>query len=331
MNRIKELTVIFSLILFGILTIWSKLQIDKLSDQQMALRWDAEGDSAQVSCFFAENVEIDEFMIKSFEKKLEQSLTEVLPQEETDKENDKRLFIDAYSSLGNITVTSDKGKLEEASAVGIGGDFFQFHPLQLISGRYFSGNELMKDSIILDEDAAWQLFGSNDIDGMTVMIGGVPHYVAGVVKRPEGRLARSAGLDKTIVYVSHETLSGYGKTDGISSYEVVAPDPVKRFVYNFVKEKMGVDEKNMIVVENSSRYLPETLIPVMLDFGTRSMQNTSVRFPYWENIARGWEDVFALVLLLRGLLLLIPTVIMIIFIARKWRKNNKSQCDQEEL
>ena len=314
------LAAILSFLIFVFLTIWSVIQENELSDQQAAARWDEEGDSAQVSCFFAENVKVDEFVLRSFEKKLDQSLSEVLTQEETEEENGKRLWIDAYSSLGTITVISEKGKLEEVNAVGIGGDFFMFHPLQLLSGRYFSGNELMKDAIILDEDAAWQLFGSNDIAGMSVMIGGVPHYVSGVVKRPEGRFAKSAGLDKTVVYVSYETLSGYGKTDGINTYEVVAPNPVKHFVFNCVKEKIGFKENDMVVVENSSRYLPESLIPVMLDYGTRSMQNTAVRFPYWENIARGWEDVMALVGLFRAVFLGIPIAIVVVFLIKRWHK-----------
>lgn len=51
-----------------------------------------------------------------------------------------------------------------------------FHPLKLITGSYFSGNDLMQDYCIIDQDAAWQLFGSNDVVGMTVYIGNVPPY-----------------------------------------------------------------------------------------------------------------------------------------------------------
>ncbi len=315
---IFSLLAILSFGLFLALTLWSDHKVEGLIDQQAASRWDPEGGSAQVSCFLAEHTEIDEYMIMSFEKQLEQSFKEVLSAEEVSEESGKRLFIDAYSSLGTITVTSEKGKLE-ADAVGIGGDFFLFHPLQLVSGGYFSGNDLMKDSIILDEDAAWQLFGSNDIAGRSVMIGDVPHYVAGVVKRQGGKFAESAGLNKTVLYVSNESLTAYGVSEGISVYELVAPNPVKNFVYNNVKEKLGVEENDMVMVENSSRYSLEALLMVMLDFGTRSMQNSAVKFPYWENIGRGWEDVKALVLLFQILFLLIPVVIITVFLIIKWK------------
>lgn len=316
-----SLITILSLLVFLILTLWSNHQVAQLPDQQAAARWDQEGGSAQVSCFLAEHVEMDAYTILNFEKQLEKSLTEVLPEEEDQEESDRRLFVDAYSSQGTIEVTNGRGKLE-AAAVGIGGDFFLFHPQQLVSGGYFSGNDLMKDSIILDEDAAWQLFGSSDIAGKSVMIGNVPHYVSGVIKRQEGRFAQGAGLDKTVVYVSNETLTEYGTSQGISVYEVTAPNPVKGFVYNCVKEKLGVAESDMIVVENSSRYTLEKLIPVILDFGTRSMQNRAVQFPYWENIARGWEDVKAVVLVFQFIFLLIPAGIMAGFLIIKW-KNKK--------
>lgn len=310
---------VLSLVLFLVLTLWSNQKVKDLSDQQAADRWDAEGNAAQVSSYFAENVVIDEFQIMNFERQFEQQLMEILPQEETMTTDGRRLFVDAYSSMGTITVTSEKGTLENAAAVGIGGDFFFFHPLQLVSGQYFSGSDLMKDSVIVDEEAAWQLFGSNDIAGKSVMIGDVPHYIAGVIKRPEGRFAESAGLDKTVVYVSHETLTAYGDSTGICNYEIAAPNPVKNFVYTALKENLGVPEADMVVVENSSRYSVESLIPVLLDFGIRSMQNAAVKFPYWENIGRGWEDVMSLVLLLQFIFLLIPAIIVIGYLILRWK------------
>ena len=325
---VLSLLVILSLLLFGILTIWSSRKVKSLDSQQAAARWDAEGESAQVSCFFSEEVTVDEMQLTGFRLELEKSLKEVLSAEEYANENDRRLIIDAYSSMGKITLVSEKGALE-ADAVGIGGDFFFFHPLKLVSGGYFSGEDLMKDSVIIDEEAAWQLFGSSDIAGQSVLINNVPHFVEGVIKREEGRLAERAGLDKTIVYVSYETLNEYGTGRGISTYEVVAPNPVKGYVYNKVKEKIGVKEEDMVVVENSSRYSVEALVPVILDFGMRSMQHTAVRFPYWENMARGIEDISALVLLLQFILLLLPIVIVVSFLITKWRKRTFSWRDVE--
>ncbi len=102
----------------------------------------------------------------------------------------------------------------------------------------------------------------------------------------------------------------------------MAPNPVKGFVYTAVKEKLGVKETDMVVVENSSRYSIESLIPVILDFGARSMQNSAVKFPYWENIGRAYEDVRALALLFQFIFLLIPCVIIMAFLFIKWKNRS---------
>lgn len=331
MSRIKEflqgltrlqivlsLTAAVCLILFSGITLWCNGQIEDLIDQQAAVRWSGEGGAAQVSGFFVKETRVDDFQIMSYEKQLESALAEAAVVLENPN---ARLFVDAYSAQGRITVESGQSTLE-ANAIGIGGDFFFFHPLKLVSGSYFSGSDLMQDSVILDEEAAWQLFGSSDIQGMSVTIGGVPHYVAGVVEREKGRFAEGAGLKNTVVYVSNETLSQLGESEGIGCYEIVAPNPVKGFLLNNLKEKFGLKEEEMLAVENSSRYSLEAMIPVILDFGTRSMQNAAVHFPYWENIARGYEDVRAAVLIVQFILLLVPGVILLAAIIIKW-KNRK--------
>ena len=322
-----SLITIFSLLLYLLLTLWWKGQEKDLVDQQAADRWGGD-EYAQVSCFVTRDVILDDFSIRNFENQLTKALAEAAVTLEDDQENgpgkqqeteeSKRLFIDAYSAPGKVTLVSEQATLE-ADAIGIGNDFFYFHPLQLVDGRYFSENELMTDFVIVDEDAAWQLFGSNDISGMTVMIGGVQHTIAGVVKRDESRMAKNAGLTKTLVYVSVETLGDYGVSEGVNCYEVVAPNPVKGFVAKTVREKFGPKEDQMTVVENSSRYSVESMIPVILDFGTRSMQNAAIHYPYFENIARGYEDIRAVVLIFQFLFLLIPGVIILVFLIIKWK------------
>lgn len=286
-----------------------------LSDQQAARRWDREGGYAQVSCFFTRETTVDEFLIRNFEKQLEVALKEAAV---TKEKEESRLYISAYSAEGTVTIFSEQASME-VNAVGIGGDFFLFHPLMLLEGSYFSGNNLMKDFVLLDEEAAWRLFGSNDVEGMSVMIDGVPHYIAGVYQREEGRLQEAAGLDEITVFVSYETLTAYGISNGINTYEVIAPNPVKNFVLHTTKEKFGLTEEEMTVVENSSRYSVEAIIPVILDFGIRSMQNAAIDYPYWENLARGYEDIRAVLLVMQTVFFIIPSIIILVFLLKKGR------------
>lgn len=312
---VLSVTILLCLFIWAGLTLFVSMKRNSLADQNVAARWSEEDDTAQISCFFTESAQMDVNKILTFNHQLDTVLQEASVT--ADKEN-VRLWADAYSAPGTVTLNSGKTKLESA-AVGIGGDFFLFHPVQLLAGAYFSGNDLMQDKVIIDEDAAWQLFGSNDVIGMEIIIGGIPHYVSGVIKRAEGRFNEAAGLDKTLVYVSYETLSQYGKTEGINTYEVVMPNPVQDFAYKKVKEKFGIDETNMWVIENSARYHLKGLLTVISEFGTRSMNAHAIRYPYWENAARGWEDVFAAVLIIQIISLLIPAIIVIVVIITLWR------------
>lgn len=306
-----------SFLLFLILLAVTNHMAASQDAQQMAERWSTEGGVAQISCFFAPDAMVTEDTIAMFEHSIDNALLEASITQESENPG-ARLWADAYSADGKITISSDNGKLE-ADAIGIGGDFFLFHPLKLLAGSYFSGNDLMQDYCVLDEDAAWQLFGSNDIAGKTVYIGGIPHIVTGVVERPSGRLEEAAGLDATVVYVSYQTLSELGKNNGINHYEIVMPNPVSDFAFNHVKNNMSVDEKQVEILENTTRYSLLSRLETIAEFGTRSMNGKAIIYPYWENIARGYEDIIALLTVFMILLLLYPAILAIVLFIIWWR------------
>jgi len=55
---IYSLITIVSLLLFLVLTIWSHHLTSQLSDQRAAQRWDKDGKSVQVSCYFTDKVKL---------------------------------------------------------------------------------------------------------------------------------------------------------------------------------------------------------------------------------------------------------------------------------
>lgn len=285
--------------------------------QTMAGRWSKEGGVSQVSCFFSVNSNITEDRIIEFEHGIDRALKEASIVQESENPG-ARLWAGAYSADGTVTISSDKANLT-ADAIGIGGDYFLFHPVKLLSGSYFSGNDLMQDYCVIDADAAWQLFGSNDVVGMAVYIGKIPLIVTGVVERPSGRLEEAAGLDSTLVYVSYKTLSELGNSNGINHYEIVMPNPVTGFAAKYIQENLGTDEKNTEVVENTSRYSFASRLKLLTQFGIRSMNGRAIIYPYWENIARGYEDILTALTLFELLFLLYPSVLAAVFFCIWWR------------
>ncbi len=279
----------------------------RLTAQQMSARW-GEG-SAQISCFFqsrtdAEGVDILRNSIEEFRHGVDKALEEAAV-ENTSENPGSRMWIDAFSADGTLVLQSGKARLE-AHAIGVGGEFFRFHPLTLLEGNFFSESDNNHDYCVLDEDAAWQLFGSNDVAGQLVNVGGRPLVVSGVIRRDQGRLEKAAGLAATIVYVSYETLMEQGSSLGINHYEIVMPDPVAGFAIKHVREKLGTDEESTVILENSRRYSQAELLKRLLEFGTRSMSRKGIIYPYWENLARGWEDILAPLVGISCVLLLYP-------------------------
>ena len=200
-QKIQLLTAALSLLLWSILQCFRLSLQNSLPDQNAAARWSKNHDVAQISIFFTEDQKITEDSVKELAWKLTQALTEQAIGKDEKKSSGRELVM-AYSAEGQITLNRE-GKTLTVNAVGVGGDFFLFHPLTLLSGQYLNTSLDMKDGIVLDEDTAWQLFGSSNIVGQTVEIGGLPFYIRGVVKKPTGRLEKAAGLSQSLVFVDY--------------------------------------------------------------------------------------------------------------------------------
>ncbi len=307
------ITVVVCLIITIASIMYIKTTVNGMYSQRMGVRW-ADSGYSQISCFFSDKSDITEDRINNYHHIVENALTEDSIKAES--ENEKQV-VSCYSARGNIVIDNN-GISIEAKAIGVGGDFFLFHPIKLLQGSYYTSDDIMDDYIIVDEDAAWQLFGSGNIDGMTVYINGVPHIIKGVIRRDSGRINDYAGNNKATVYVSYNTLYKYGTCKEINTFEITLPNPVKSYAYNLIKKKIDIDEENMEVVDNSARYSLESLIKIIADFGSRSMNSKEIVYPYWENAARGYEDIFALLLVVVFIMDLAGVILVSIFIRKKW-------------
>ena len=95
--------------------------------QSAAQRWSNDGKASQVSCFFSVGSGITENEILDFEHTVDSALRDASVEQESENPG-ARLWADAYSADGQVTLSNDKTSLT-ADAIGIGGDFFLFHPL----------------------------------------------------------------------------------------------------------------------------------------------------------------------------------------------------------
>lgn len=278
-----------------------------LRTQQAADAW--AGDSteafAQVSCFFPVDGLSDIDSVRSFRVGLGEELNSVgLEEPETGS-----LWTDAYSGTGSLSVKGQRGTAD-AQAVGVGGNYFLFHPYELLSGSYLSDEDLMQDRVILDYELAWELFGGSDLQGMSVTINGTPYYVAGVIRRETDKFSTKAYSDgEPLIFMPYSTLSTLIETTGVSCYEIAMANPISGFVSKVVTDKMAGGSS--VVVENSARYNFSKILSMFTHFGERSIITKGVVYPYWENAARVSEVYVARLYVISAVLAIFPLICLI--------------------
>jgi hypothetical protein len=295
-----------------------------LQSQLAAERFRGQSDMrfAQVSCFFPAGSGININTIRSFRQTVESKLLEASL---TEPDNGS-FSIDAYSMKGSLTVKGFRGSFT-ASALGIGGDYFLFHPLILRSGSYIYEDDPANDKVVLDEELAWQLFGSYDVAGMEVDIDGAVYIVAGVVRREKDFASEKAYSENAGIFVPYQMLAGQDE-EMFSCYETVLPNPIPDFAKKIVSE--GITGMGVEVVQNTGRYSFGKLWSIIKNFGERSMRTSGIIYPYWENAARIVEDYLVLLLICSILLSLFPIACLIFILARvyiKLRGKKKAAAD----
>lgn len=287
-----------------------------LSTLTAAGRFEGDGETrfAQMACYLPVDDGKTEEDIFSFRQSLEAKMVE----QSLEAPEGGSLYLDAYCGFASLSVSSDNSGSATVKAVGVGGDFFYFHPLFLRSGAYIKSDDLMDDLVVLDEEMAWRLFGGTDLTGMTVYINNQPFIVAGVIARDQDFATRRAYTGDGGVFMSFSAMKRLEEGASITGYEIVMPDPISGYAKTMLTETFPVGEGD--VVENSSRYSLGHLWEVIRSFGERSMRNNGVIYPYWENAARLTEDYAALLLVLSVLLALCPAAFLAVLVIRDIRR-----------
>ncbi|MDO5445407.1 MAG: ABC transporter permease [Eubacteriales bacterium] len=302
-----------------------------LDSQFEAERWKGESDGSfcQLSCFMPADGKLTVKDIDSFRSKMMQKLEEA----SVDITGNKP-FVDCWSCEDSTKVYGMYSGT--ASIIACGGNFFDFHPLRLVTGNYFSGDDLMQDNVLLDEDLAWLLFGGNDLEGQVVYIFNEPFRVAGVVTRESDQAtdkAYSGGLglfmsyDKYMDLVSSSAASEFdqGLSDGVQAsnsgmraygitcYEVCMPDPVNGFAYGVMESDFPIGRGEL--VKNTGRFSLGSIASLTKDFSLRSIHDGAA-FSYWENAARYAENKAAILLVVGCVFLFFPLIILLILTVR---------------
>ena len=300
---------ILSLAAFGVLAALLLSLKTSLSSQLAASRWNSgEERFSQISVFYSDNSRTDlngvYTMRVNIDKKLSENSVEAVSP-------NARLWIDAFSASVPMSVSSSRSDhtvTADVNCIATGGDYFLFHPLKLLSGCYYSDNDLMQDRVILDSNLAWQLFGSNNIQGMTVVINGQRFYIAGVIFPDDDSASEYAAGEKPVMYMSYTALDKLmsGAPTAINSYEACLPDPVTGLAEKIIRDASGADDKNIRILNNTERYSLKNLWKIAFDGGKRAVSEYPFVYPFWENAARIVEERAASVFTAMLIFLIVP-------------------------
>lgn len=232
-----------------------------------------------------------------------------------DAEDDGRLWCDGYSYFTEVYVSRPDQAGVNSRAIVTGGDFFLLHRLDFVNGWYYTDTDLHLDRVVIDERLAFQLYGSNNAEGMSLTVGGKTCYVAGVVALDESQAKELQLGTEPLIYIPQliaESLFGERSFD---SYEVMMQDPVDSYAYNTVSAVLQDKE----VVDVTNRFGLKKIFGLIKDFPTRSYRTESAVYPYWENVQRGEEDILAVLLILNAVTAVVFAAELIIFIAERKR------------
>lgn len=176
------------LCLIAALLLWhgDQRRIRELTPQLVAGTWETgEKPYAMASVFLEASEAIPQSRLGEIRLSVEKSLTDGRVGSDTHP----WLYSASYQT--GATLATD-GKRSEVLLTAVEGDYFRIHPMTVLSGWYMEESDLMHDRVVLDRQAAWELFASENVEGMLLELDGTYYQVAAVVELEDGRFNEMA-------------------------------------------------------------------------------------------------------------------------------------------
>ena len=196
--------------------------------------------------------------------------------------------------------------------------------MKLVSGGYFSEQDLMHDRVVIDTQLAWELFGSSDASGMTVIIQGKECLISGVVQPEEDYASKTAYGTMPRIYISYPFYEQNWnlETGYIRCYEAVLPNPVKGFAQTTLTKLLNLKESSSVILKNTDRFSLSGRWETLRNL-KKLLTCEVVTYPYWENSARIISYDTAILLLFEIISLIYPIIYLIFLICKIYIQTDK--------
>lgn len=197
----------------------------------------------------------------------------------------------AGSAEQNVVLTRDALTAEAVATVYFG-DYFGLHPQVPLYGGFLRESADTTDFCVIDDLAAWRIFGATDVCGMDLYINGKIYTVSAVLAADRGKYAAFYG-EKPRVYILYSSAAMRDTRVTFTALEAVLPDP-----YTDAAKTMFTDA----VLSYTEEICPVTdrfTLPSLYE-NIKGLTHLGVmegkNYPYYENAARVMETKCAILL-----------------------------------
>ncbi len=296
-NRHKHLTLtLVCLLIFAALIIWCST-ITREYDDIWADYYGAGTRYSHLAAFSAQGSGFGFYDINSFRY----SLDSVCEQESLSGEG--RVWVDSYSCENTAQAQRLDSTISKNATVTVtGGDYFLLHHFNFVSGS--PNDSGADDTVVLDRKLAWELFGSDNIVGMSMLLSGQLCYISGVVEMPDGYYADFAG-DALRIWIGEDMGRRIFGEPSYTSYEVYFPNPVDGFAMRCFEQVVYKSDSRQLC-ELTGRFDTLYLIKNIPNLAKSAARTSTIALPWWENATRTASQLCTLIALLALISLVIP-------------------------
>ena len=291
----------------------------KLYDQQAAKTWETDGEDAmsyaQLSVFLARDAGLGYDDLAKLQYDIDQQyITDGIFIKSESKT--ARLWVSAAAAEGTVSLSRDSGGSVTANVSAVIGDYFLFHPLQMMSGQYLNPTEASKDIVLLDWNTAWRIFGGYEVTGMTLEVAGHPCVVGGVFEKEKDDPTENR------IIMSFELYERINSAAELNVLEFILPNPVTGHGKQTLEKQITATEENRVMVENSVRFELKSLFEAVTGFDDTIAQSKSIALPYFESRARVAEFRGGVFLLLAVVFAILPATGVFIALVKIYRRRS---------
>ena len=258
-------------------------------------RWSADGERYAVVSMYAEEssgVSYDQVTQWAY------SIDAALLSESITPSEKGRSWTWCSAAQTTMTFIGPMGK-STVELMAVSGDFFVVHPMKFTYGSAFLNDNSLPMGVVLDREAAWDLFGTENVIGMEIEAGGQAFTVVGIVEKESrsGMYAYTYGERPRIYmnYAGYAKISGHGSN--ITVFEAVLPNAVSSFAKNIFTGVVRTNEETTTLLESSDRFSLENRFEGMKQLPYSWIRSNKIEFPYWENEARAADFACAVMMI----------------------------------